>query len=139
MKVWQLAENKIMYTNSFKKKISVIFGVSQMLLGVLLSIWNHVFVSLAVFCCLEYAICLQFFVDDAVGSSFLALIEIGENRHRVYSRKTLWYCVKEDIKIKILRWRAIFCQWDTKSKGNMQQACNTSYLNNGHIGNCVNR
>ncbi len=44
--IWQLADNKLSFTNSFKKKISVIFGVFQMLLGVLLSICNHTLVMI---------------------------------------------------------------------------------------------
>ena len=41
LQMWELAENEITYMNSFKKKISVIFGISQMTLGVILSLLNH--------------------------------------------------------------------------------------------------
>ncbi|KAK7583962.1 hypothetical protein V9T40_004925 [Parthenolecanium corni] len=41
--IWQLAENKIVYLNAFKMKISIIFGVFHMLFGVLLSYSNHTY------------------------------------------------------------------------------------------------
>ncbi|XP_053685880.1 V-type proton ATPase 116 kDa subunit a 1-like [Sabethes cyaneus] len=38
---WMLALNKIIFQNSFKMKLSIIFGVAHMLLGVCLSAINH--------------------------------------------------------------------------------------------------
>lgn len=39
--VWQLSNNKIIYENAFKMKISIIFGVVHMLFSIILSCVNH--------------------------------------------------------------------------------------------------
>lgn len=38
---WHLAENKMAFFNSFKMKVSIVVGVAQMTLGIVLSLLNH--------------------------------------------------------------------------------------------------
>ncbi|XP_021350640.1 V-type proton ATPase 116 kDa subunit a-like isoform X8 [Mizuhopecten yessoensis] len=50
--IWLSSLNKITFTNSFKMKMSVTIGISQMILGVLLGLVNHVYFRkpLNIFC-----------------------------------------------------------------------------------------
>ncbi|XP_012064310.1 PREDICTED: probable V-type proton ATPase 116 kDa subunit a [Atta cephalotes] len=41
--VWSLAENKIVFHNSFKMKVSIIFGVAHMIFGVCMNVVNMVY------------------------------------------------------------------------------------------------
>uniref|UniRef100_A0A8C3J7W2 V-type proton ATPase subunit a n=1 Tax=Calidris pygmaea TaxID=425635 RepID=A0A8C3J7W2_9CHAR len=39
--IWNLASNRLSFLNSFKMKMSVIFGVTHMMFGVVLGVFNH--------------------------------------------------------------------------------------------------
>ena len=41
--IWQVADNKIIYQNAFKMKVSIILGVTHMLFGVFMSLWNNIY------------------------------------------------------------------------------------------------
>lgn len=53
--IWQLASNKIIFLNSYKMKLSIIFGVVHMIFGVCMSTVNHNFFKR------RFSIFLEFF------------------------------------------------------------------------------
>lgn len=52
--VWQLGTNKIIFLNSYKMKLSIIFGVIHMIFGVIMSTCNHNFFRRRVYILLEF-------------------------------------------------------------------------------------
>ena len=40
-KIWQLADNKLIFLNSVKMKMSIILGLMHMIFGIILSVFNY--------------------------------------------------------------------------------------------------
>ncbi|XP_026477374.1 V-type proton ATPase 116 kDa subunit a-like isoform X2 [Ctenocephalides felis] len=60
--VWQLSTNKIIFLNSFKMKLSIIFGVIHMIFGVTVAVINHVHFKRKINILLEFLPQLLFLV-----------------------------------------------------------------------------
>ncbi|XP_076173162.1 V-type ATPase subunit a family protein Vha100-1 isoform X3 [Ptiloglossa arizonensis] len=80
--VWQLAENKIIFLNSYKMKISIIFGVLHMIFGVVVGLWNHMYFKRKINITCEFIpqiIFLMFLFLYMVLLMFIKWIKYGPN------------------------------------------------------------
>ena len=55
--MWALAENKLIFLNSYKMKMAIVFGVLQMNFGIILSFFNSRYGG----ACYYYGMCLGFY------------------------------------------------------------------------------
>lgn len=60
---WQTAKNKIVFLNTYKMKISLIFGLFHMVFGLMLSLWNSLIKRSRVNIVLEFVPQLTFLVS----------------------------------------------------------------------------
>ncbi|CAB3360792.1 Hypothetical predicted protein [Cloeon dipterum] len=72
---WMLAENKIIFLNSYKMKMSIIFGVVHMIFGVCLSVVNHRHFGNKIYILLEFVPQLLFLVLLFAYMAFMMLIK----------------------------------------------------------------
>nr|CAD7411319.1 unnamed protein product [Timema poppensis] len=85
--VWQLASNKIIFLNSFKMKLSIIFGVIHMVIGITVSVINHVKFGRKIKILLEYLPQLLFLLllfGYMVVMMFIKWIEYGPKNEIKY-------------------------------------------------------
>ncbi|CAG2058385.1 unnamed protein product, partial [Timema podura] len=85
--VWQLASNKIIFLNSFKMKLSIIFGVIHMVIGITVSVINHVKFGRKIKILLEYLPQLLFLLllfGYMVVMMFIKWIEYGPTNEIKY-------------------------------------------------------
>eukprot|EP01135_Chromosphaera_perkinsii_P002178 Nk52_evm13s218 gene=Nk52_evmTU13s218 len=71
--MWNISENKLTFTNSFKMKMSVILGVMQMTFGLFVSLSNHIFFGNTVSILCEFIPQLLFLLSIFGYLSFLII------------------------------------------------------------------
>lgn len=82
--IWQVAENKIIFQNAFKMKISIILGVMHMLFGVFLSLWNHKFFKKSLNIYAEFIPQVIFLCGMFGYLSFLMIIKVNRQKIVIY-------------------------------------------------------
>ncbi|KAK9892762.1 hypothetical protein WA026_021952 [Henosepilachna vigintioctopunctata] len=87
--VWQVAKNKIIVLNSYKMKLSIIFGVAHMIFGVCMSIPNYVYFKhysdifvkflpqIIFLCCIFFWMVVMIFMKWIKYSATLTDVDLG--------------------------------------------------------------
>ncbi|XP_045028885.1 LOW QUALITY PROTEIN: V-type proton ATPase 116 kDa subunit a1-like [Daphnia magna] len=81
--VWVIAENKIVFLNSYKMKLSIILGVFHMSFGVFLNLWNFTYFKRRVSILLEFLPRILFFwplFGYMMSLMFLKWVKYGANK-----------------------------------------------------------